>query len=126
MLIQEFNCVEAVPDPPADAAAGDDAGERDGDGIWPAMPLPLPPFNKLASQPASEGEDASQLPQQRRVGLLVPAVRSLFSPNIHARDEIPNEVGPICCRATPDLHKSADETQEEEGDESHDSNRSRQ
>ena len=50
MLILEFNCVESVQDPPADAAQGDDADERDGDGPRPAEPLPLPPQNKLASQ----------------------------------------------------------------------------
>ena len=50
MLLQEFNCVEGVQDPPADAAAGDDADERDGDGPRPAAPLPLPPLHKLASQ----------------------------------------------------------------------------
>jgi hypothetical protein len=49
-LIQEFNCIEGVQDPPAGAAAGDDADERDSDGLRPAAPLPLPPLNKLASQ----------------------------------------------------------------------------
>jgi hypothetical protein len=46
LLIQEFNCVESVQDPPADAAAGDDVDERDGDGLRPAAPLPLPPLTK--------------------------------------------------------------------------------
>ena len=50
MLLQEFNCVE-VQDPPADAAAGDDADERDVDCPRPATSPPLPPLNKLASLP---------------------------------------------------------------------------
>lgn len=64
MLIQEFNCVEDVQDPPADATAGDVADEHDGNGLRPAAPLPLPP---LILRHASEDEDASQLPQQRHV-----------------------------------------------------------
>ena len=50
LRIQEFNCVESAQDPPADAAAANDVDERDGDGLRPAAPLPLPPLNKLASQ----------------------------------------------------------------------------
>ena len=66
LLLQEFNCVESAPDPPADPAAGDDADERDSDGPHPAAPLPLPPLNTLAPQHASEDE-GTKLPEQRCV-----------------------------------------------------------
>ena len=63
MLIQEFNNVEGVKDPPADAAHGYGADERHGDGPRPAAPLLLPPLHKLASEDA---DASSPLPEQRR------------------------------------------------------------
>ena len=49
--------IEGLQDPPADAAAGDDADERtDGDGLWPAAPLPLLPLHQLASHHVLEDE----------------------------------------------------------------------
>ena len=66
LLLQDFNCVESAPDHPADPAAGDDANDRDSDGLRPAAPLSLPPLDKLASQHASEDESTA-LPDQRRV-----------------------------------------------------------
>ena len=67
-LCQEYNCVEGMQDPPADAADADADGARaDGNGPRPAVPLSLPPLNHLASQHVSEEEEACRLPLQRRV-----------------------------------------------------------
>ena len=67
-LCQEYNCVEGMQDPPADAADADADGARaDGNGPRPAVPLSLPPLNLLASQHVSEDEEACKLPPQRRV-----------------------------------------------------------
>jgi hypothetical protein len=49
-LCLEYNCVEGVQDPPANAADADADGVRDGNGPRPAAPLSLPPLKHLASQ----------------------------------------------------------------------------
>ena len=67
-LCQEYNCVEGMQDPPADAAdANADGACADGNGPRPAVPLSLPPLNLLASQHVSEDKKACKLPPQRRV-----------------------------------------------------------
>ena len=65
-LCQEYNCIEGMQEPPADAADADVDGARaDGDGPRPTAPLSLPPLNRLASQHVSEDEEACRLPPQR-------------------------------------------------------------
>jgi hypothetical protein len=62
-LCQEYNCVEGMQDPPANAADADFDGARaDGNSPRPAVPLSLPPLNLLASQHVLEDKEACKLP----------------------------------------------------------------
>ena len=67
-LCQEYNCVEGMQDPPADAAdANDDGARADSNGPRPTVPLSLPPLNLLASQHVLEDDEACKLPPHHRV-----------------------------------------------------------